>query len=417
MDADNVDVIVVGGGASGMMAAGRVAELGAEVVLLEKGNQLGRKLLISGKGRCNLTNVGELDEFLSNFGKTRDFLRNVFSRFFNQDLMEFFESRGLKLKAERGGRIFPQTDKASSAVVVLADYLGEHRVEILFNSGAKEILIKGGAVSGVKLNNAKIIEAKNIILATGGKSYPRTGSTGDGYVMVKKLGHTVTKLNPALIPLVTKEEFVKELQGLSLKNVRANIVVDGKLLSWEFGEMLFTHFGISGPIILSLSGDVVELLEKQREVMISLDLKPALDAEQLEKRIMRDTQTFGRKIFKNYLKELLPSKMAVLFLKLLPNSPDKMINQLSKKERDSLIYLLKNFTLTVVGVRPFEEAIVTRGGVSVKEINPKTMESKLIKGLYFCGELIDVDAKTGGYNLQAAFSTGYIAGESAARAW
>lgn len=409
-----VDIIVVGGGASGMMAAGRAGELGARVLLLEKGNRLGRKLLISGKGRCNLTNTGEIDEFLRHFGKTRDFLRNTFSRFFNQDLKEFFESRGLKVKVERGGRIFPETDHASSVVEILTDYLIENEVKILFNSPVKEVLIKDKAVQGVKLYNEKVFFAKRIIIATGGKSYSWTGSSGDGYVIARDLGHKVNKLRPALVPLVTRESFVKELQGLSLKNICVSVIEEGRPILSEFGEMLFTHFGLSGPTILSLSGDVGDLLEKHKEIVISIDLKPALEKKQLKERIIRDIKTMGVKTFRNYLKELLPAKLIPIFLRILRLPPDKKLNQLSRLERERLIELLKNFRLTVIGTRPWEEAMVTRGGVCVKEINPQTMESRLIKGLYFCGEVIDIDAKTGGYNLQGAFSTGYIAGESAA---
>ncbi|MCM8765958.1 MAG: NAD(P)/FAD-dependent oxidoreductase, partial [Candidatus Omnitrophica bacterium] len=322
--------------------------------------------------------------------------------------------RGLKLKVERGGRIFPETDRASSVVEILTDYLIENGVKILFNSRVKEVLIKDKTVQGVKLYNGKVFSAKRVIVATGGKSYAWTGSSGDGYEIARELGHRVTKLSPALVPLITRENFVKELQGLSLKNVRASVMEGGKPILSEFGEMLFTHFGLSGPIILSLSGDIVDLLEEHKEIVISIDLKPALNKEQLQERIIRDVKTMGRKIFKNYLKELLPVRLIPIVLRILMHPCEKKINQLSRLERERLIELLKNFRLTVIGTRSWEEAMVTRGGVSVKEINPQTMESKLIKGLFFCGEVMDIDAKTGGYNLQGAFSTGYIAGESAA---
>ncbi len=397
-----------------MMAAGRAAELGAGVALVERGNRLGRKLLISGKGRCNLTNIGELDEFLGNFGKTGDFLRNTFHRFFSQELMEFFQDRGLKLKIERGGRVFPESDKAGSVVGILTSYLLENKVKILLNSRVKGILLKDGRIEGVKLVNGGILEAKKIIIACGGKSYPLTGSTGDGYLIAQELGHTVTKLIPALVPLEIKEKNIFELQGLSLDNVRINIMKDEKTIISEFGDMLFTHFGISGPIILSISSEVCSLLETEKEVCISLDLKPALDKDRLTQRIIRDTKNLGNKNLSNYLKELMPSKLIKVFLDFLKANSRKKLNQLTKEERVSLVSLLKDFRLTVTKTRPIEEAIVTRGGVNVKEINPKTMESKLISGLYFCGEIIDIDAKTGGYNLQAAFSTGYVAGESAA---
>ncbi|MCX5657944.1 MAG: NAD(P)/FAD-dependent oxidoreductase [Candidatus Omnitrophica bacterium] len=414
MNKNNYDVIVVGGGASGMMAAGRAAELGARMALVERGNCLGRKLLNSGKGRCNLTNIGELNEFLGSFGKTGNFLRNTFHRFFSQELMEFFQNRGLKLKIERGGRVFPESDKASAVVGILTNYLLENKVKILLNSRVRCVLLKDKCIEGVKLINGEIIGAKKIILACGGKSYSLTGSTGDGYLIAKELGHAVTKLRPALVPLEIKEKNIFELQGLSLDNVRINVIKDEKTIISEFGDMLFTHFGISGPIILSISSEVSSLLETEKEVCISFDLKPALDRDKLTQRIIRDTKNLGNKNLNNYFKELLPNKMIKVFLNFLKVNSGKKLNQLTKEEREGLVSLLKDFRLTVTKTRPIEEAIVTRGGVSIKEINPKTMESKIISGLYFCGEVIDIDAKTGGYNLQAAFSTGYVAGESAA---
>ena len=405
-----IDVIVIGGGAAGMMAAGRAGETGAKVLLLEKKDRLGLKLLISGKGRCNLTNTGDIDHFLGNFGRSGQFLRNVFHRFFNQDLIDFFEKRGLKLKEERGGRIFPVTDKAKSVVDVLNEYLEEGRVEIYYNRQVEDILVKNKEVYGIRCKGGKTLEAKNVILSTGGLSYPLTGSTGDGYRIAQMLGHTILPLKPALVPLETKETWSRKLPGVALKNV--SISVHGG--TCQFGEMLWTHTGISGPIVLSLSAGVIDLLEKDKEVVISIDLKPALSMEQLENRFLREVNLQGTKIFKNFLQGYLPRRLIPVFMELSHIPPEKRVHQITADERKVIIHLLKNLKLTVVRSRPIEEAMVTRGGVNIREINPKTMESKLIKGLYFAGEVIDIDAKTGGYNLQAAFSTGYIAGENAA---
>lgn len=422
------DVIVIGGGASGMMAAGRAGERGRKVLLLEKGNCLGRKLTISGKGRCNFTNIGELDNFLMNFGKTRNFLRNVFYRFFNTELIEFFEHYGMKTKVERGGRVFPVSDKADSVVRVLERYILENGVEVLLNSKVEEILIKENSVDGVRVRG-EVFRARRVILATGGMSYPQTGSQGDGYLMARKLGHNIKLLTPALVPLLVKEDYVKRLNGLSLKNVRIYFFgKDNHILS-ETGDLLFAIFtikssikgkyisvpGITGPVVLSLSGDIVEFLTGKKELKLYIDLKPFLENRLLEEKIIRDLRTQSNKSIKNYLKNLLPIRFIEVFLELINLSKDKKINQLTAEERKSIISLLKSFPLTITGSLPIDNAIVTRGGVDTKEINPLTMESKLIKGLYFCGEIIDIDGKTGGYNLQAAFSTGYVAGESAGK--
>ncbi|MFH0803009.1 MAG: NAD(P)/FAD-dependent oxidoreductase [bacterium] len=408
------EVIIIGGGASGLMAAGRAAECGASVLLLEKMNGPGLKLLISGKGRCNLTNAGEIEEFLQNFGATRNFLRHAFHRLSNENLAAFFQGRGLALKTERGGRIFPETDQASSVLDVLLGYLREGRVRIRFQSKVRSVEARDGKVTGVTLADGSFLPARSVVLATGGKSYPGTGSTGDGYAMAERLGHIIVPLRPALVPLAAKEDFIRSLQGLSLRNVRAALQVSGKEETSEFGEMLFTHFGVSGPIILSLSAAAGDLIERHGKATLSIDLKPALDENKLQERLLRDMKDFGRREFKNYLAELLPKKMIEVFLKLLKIPPEKKVNQLTKEERARLINLLKDFSFTIAGTRPIEEAIVTRGGVQVREIDPHTMASRLLKNLFFCGEIIDVDARTGGYNLQAAFSTGYLAGESAA---
>ncbi len=410
----NYEVIIIGAGASGMMAAGCAAELGAMVLLLEKGPRLGTKLIITGKGRCNLTNSAELDDFIAQFGKTGPFLYNAFLNFFNQDLIEFFETKGLKLKEERGGRIFPITDKSADVLNVFKSYLFKNKVKILFNSDVTKILINKNQVEGVELQDKQIIKSSQVILATGGLSYPGTGSSGEGFKMAKELGHRIISPQPALVPLETKEPWVKELQGLSLKNAKAAFYAGSKKISSEFGEMLFTHFGVSGPIILSMSAKVVEFLNKKEEVHLYINFKPALSQEQLEKRILGDILENGNKNYKNFLKELLPNKLIAVFIKLTGISEDKKVNQITSNERKNIINLLTNFKVTITQPRPISEAIITKGGVSTAEINSKTMESRLIKGLYFCGEIIDVEAKTGGYNLQAAFSTGYLAGQSAA---
>lgn len=410
----NKNIIVIGAGASGLMAAGRASERGASVLLLEKMERPGLKLLISGKGRCNLTNGGPIEEFFENFKRGGAFLRHAFHEFSNEDLCRFFESRGLALKTERGGRIFPESDRASSVLEALLEYLHGKGSGIRYGSRVQAVESSGGKVSGVLLSDGRSIPAAAIILATGGLSYPSTGSSGDGYAMARKLGHTVTPLKPALVPLTTKEFPVKELQGLSLRNVRATLLADGRAREREFGEMLFTHFGVSGPIILTLSGEAAQYLEKKKEVVLSIDLKPALDEEKLSARLARDREAYGRRDFGNYLDELLPKKMAGIFPSLINIPPGKKVNQLSRTETAKLINLLKDFRLKISGTRPVEEAIVTRGGIDLREVNPGTMESRLLPGLYFCGEILDLDAKTGGYNLQAAFSTGYLAGQSAA---
>ena len=407
------DVIVIGAGASGMMAAGRAAECGAKILLLEKTAGSGNKLLISGKGRSNITNIEEdVATFISKFGPSGKFLYNAFSKFFNKDLIAFFNCFGVPCVVERGGRVFPQSQKATSIVDALAQYMRKNNVAIIYNAGISEALIKDREVYGVKTQKGRIFEAKKVILATGGRSYPRTGSTGDGYAVAARLGHHIVETKPSLVPLETEEDFVKELQGLTLENVKAKVLLKGKKHKEEFGDLIFTHFGLSGPIILTLSRDIFDLLGKGK-VEISIDLKPALDEEKLKQRLIREFT--GKTIYKNALKELLPSSMIPVFIRLSKIDPEKQVNQISAAQRNDVMRLLKDFRLTIKRMRPIEEAIVTRGGVSTKEIDPQTMESKLIKGLYFCGEVIDIDAMTGGYNLQAAFSTGWVAGENAAR--
>ncbi|MFH1406547.1 MAG: NAD(P)/FAD-dependent oxidoreductase [Candidatus Omnitrophota bacterium] len=408
----NYGVIVIGAGAAGMIAAGRAAACGAKVLLLEKMPRPGLKLLISGKGRSNITNAEEdIEQFISRYPENSNFLRNAFHKFFNRDLMELFNSLGAETVVERGKRVFPKSQRSSTVVDALKKYLNENNVRLLCAKTIKAVLTKDANVTGVVTRDGETYLADNVILATGGLSYPRTGSSGDGYEIAKALGHTVIPPKPALVPLVTKQCY--DIMGLSLENVRATLLCNETKLSEEFGDMVFTHFGISGPIILKLSAKALDSLGKGR-ISVSFDLKPALDVEKLDKRLLREFEN-GKKHYKNILKELLPRKLIPVFIELSAIAPERRANQITQAERKKIIALLKDFRLTVIGTRPVQEAIVTRGGVSTREIDPRTMQSKLIHGLYFAGELIDVDAETGGYNLQAAFSTGYVAGESAAR--
>lgn len=411
-------VIVIGGGPAGMMSAITSSEQGNEVILIEKNNVLGKKLAITGKGRCNITSSLNIDEFIKNIPGNGRFLYSAFNNFNNTDIIDFIEKQGLKTKVERGNRVFPVTDKAKDVVNCFVKRLKELNVKINLNEEVIEILKdeKNKAI-GVNTNNG-IIKADKIILATGGKSYPLTGSTGDGYKMVKKLGHTITELKPSLVPLVTyEEEMHKNLQGLSLKNVSIKIVdiLKNKEIYNDFGEMLFTHFGVSGPIILSASSHLVryknisELL-KNKQIKLFIDFKPALSREKLDQRILRDFEEEKNKSFKNSLDKLLPQKLIPEIIKQSKIDFEKKVNSITKSEREILINLLKQFEVTIRDFRPIEDAIITAGGISIKEINPKTMESKIVKNLYFAGEIIDVDAYTGGFNLQIAYSTGYVAG-------
>ncbi|MBI3752849.1 MAG: NAD(P)/FAD-dependent oxidoreductase [Deltaproteobacteria bacterium] len=406
-------VIVIGGGAAGMMAAGRAAGLGADVTLLEKMRQAGIKISISGKGRCNLTSGEEMDRFIEAFGPNGRFLRNAFARFFSDDLIDFFESIGIKTTLERGMRIFPLSGSAKDVVKAMLMHLNKQGVNIFTNTTVKEILARDNKVLGVDTNKG-VFYGDAVILAAGGASYPETGSTGDGYDMAKKLGHAIIPIRPALVPLEVQESHVKDLQGLALNHVTASVCLNGENIAEAFGEMLFTHFGLSGPIILTLSKTVVDSLPKGK-VAVSLDLKPALSKEKLDLRFLREIKEHGNKNLDNLLKSLLPQSMIPVFVKLVGIPHDKKVHQITQKERMEIINLLKEMRFTITRARPLEEAIVTAGGVSTKEIDPKTMESKIVKGLYLCGEVIDVDAKTGGYNLQAAFSTGWVAGTMAAK--
>lgn len=407
------DVAVLGGGPAGMLAAGTAASMGRKTLLVEKNDKLGKKLFITGKGRCNVTNSADFDEFMKNIPRNSKFFYSAFNGFSNNDLIALLESLGLKTKVERGGRVFPESDKSSDVLKALERYMNKYKVDIRLNSKVLNIRHEDGAVKGVLLDNGEYIECTSVILCTGGISYPQTGSTGDGYEIAKKAGHSINELMPSLVPLVVKEPFIKDLQGLSLKNVSIKATADGKQVYEDFGEMLFTHYGLSGPIILSASFYVSDHLRKKKEIKVSIDLKPALSEEELDKRIIRDFEKNTNKQFKNSLDELLPQKLIPVIISLSGIDESKEVHQITKAERKALVKLLKGVTLTVSGTRPIAEAIVTSGGINLKEINPKTMESKLVKGLFFAGEIIDLDAFTGGFNLQIAFSTGYAAGMNA----
>ena len=423
-----MNVVVIGGGPAGMMAAISSAENGNNVILLEKKERLGRKLLITGKGRCNITSSLPIDEFIQNIPGNGQFLYSSFKNYTNNDIINFLEKEGLEVKEERGNRIFPVTDKSLDVLKCFTNKLKELNVKIEYNMQVTDIIpkdeygnlkvIANDLKNNEQYGDTKIFEAEKVILATGGKSYPLTGSTGDGYDLAKKLGHTVTKIRPSLVPLESFEQnMCKELQGLSLRNVNIQFknIENNKVIYDDFGEMLFTHFGVSGPTILSSSAHLVryknidELL-KNKKIVLSIDCKPALSEEKLDERLLRDFDEFKNKQFKNSLDKLLPQKLIPVIIEKCGINPEKKVNEINKKERHRLVNLLKNFEVIIKGFRPIDEAIITSGGINIKEINPKTMESKIVDGLYFAGEVIDVDAYTGGFNLQIAYSTGYAAG-------
>ena len=415
-------VIVIGGGPAGMMSAITASQKGHQVTLIEKMPTLGRKLLITGKGRCNITSSLDMSKFIENTPTNGKFLYSCFQNFTNQDIIKFLKEQGLEVKEERGNRIFPVTDKSLDVLKCFTKKLKEQNVNIEYNTKVTELIVSE-IIVGVKTTNGvseKIEKADKVILATGGKSYPLTGSTGDGYILAKKVGHTITELRPSLIPLETYDlATCKELQGLTLKNVAITItdIEKNKKIYEDFGEMIFTHFGVSGPIILSASAHLTRYksnLEKMKnkKIILKIDLKPALSEEKLEERILRDFNELKNKQFKNSLGKLLPQKIIPVIIKKSKIKENKKVNEITREERKKLVHLLKNFEIEVKGFRPIEEAIITSGGVSTKEINPKTMESKIVKGLYFAGEIIDVDSYTGGFNLQIAYSTGYTAGSN-----
>lgn len=414
-------VVIIGGGPAGILSAISAGTNKNDVTILEKMNMLGRKLLITGKGRCNITSSIPIDEFIKNVPGNGKFLYSCLNNFTNEDILNILKEEGLQTKVERGNRVFPITDKSQDVLQALLNRLKKLKVKIEVGANVKEILTEQGIVNGVKYiqgGKEKVLKTEKVILATGGKSYSATGSTGDGYELAKKVGHTVTEIKPSLVPISTKGkdlEICRKMQGLSLKNVAIKIkdVKNNKIIYEDFGEMIFTHFGVSGPIILSGSAHLLRYKKediRQGNIKLIIDLKPALDIQKLDDRILRDFSLEKNKIFKNSLDNLLPQKMISTVIELSGIDQNKKVNEITREERVRLVQLLKNFEITLYDFRPIEEAIVTAGGISIKEINPKTMESKLIKGLYFAGEIIDVDAYTGGFNLQIAYSTGYTAG-------
>lgn len=404
-------VIVIGGGAAGCFAAIGAAECGHEVILLEKNEKLGKKIYITGKGRCNLTNDCDMEELFSHVIRNPKFMYSSFYCMDQQRVMDYFEQHGTPVKTERGNRVFPVSDHASDVIAALEWGLREYHVTIQKNTEVNDLIIKDGQVRGVVTGKGEKIFGDAVIVATGGLSYPTTGSTGDGYRFAKDAGHAIKDCTPALVPMEAGEDYVKRLQGLSLRNVKATIRDDGKVLYEEFGEMLFTHFGVSGPLMLSASSVVNERLKK-RPLDLTIDLKPALSMEQLDKRILRDFSENPNRQFCNVLQGLYPQKLIPVMIELSGIPADKRVNMITKGERQKLMDLTKAFPVTLTGLRGFQEAIITRGGVDVRQVNPSTMESKLVKGLYFAGEVLDVDAFTGGFNLQIAWSTGYLAGIS-----
>lgn len=404
-------VIVIGGGPAGMAAALAAAENGQQVTLLEKNEKLGKKLYITGKGRCNITNACDTEELFSNVPRNAKFLYSAFYACDNFKVMRFFEEHGLRLKTERGNRVFPESDHSSDVIRTLQNAMRDAGVEVRLFTEVKSLLVKDSRVAGVLLENKEKLSGDAVVIATGGFSYQSTGSTGDGYRFAAETGHELVKTTPSLVPFTVKEDYVKEMQGLSLKNVKVLIYQKNRKIYEDFGEMLFTHFGVSGPLLLSASSLVNNQI-MQGELQMEIDLKPALTEEQLDKRILRDFDENKNRQFKNCIQKLLPSKMIPVMIKLSGIHPDKKVNEITKEERQNLIRCVKAFPVTLIGLRDFKEAIITRGGVSVKDVNPSTMESKKMEGLYFAGEVLDLDALTGGFNLQIAWSTGYLAGNS-----
>lgn len=406
-------VYVVGGGASGMIAAISAARNGNIVTILEKNEKLGKKLYITGKGRCNLTNACDREAFFENVMSNPKFLYKAYHELSTNDVIEFFEQLGLKTKIERGNRVFPLSDKSSDVISALRKELDRLLVDIRYNSEVSDIIVKEGSFYGVKLKNTgEELYGDSVIIATGGLSYPLTGSTGDGYRFAEGVGHTITDLSPSLVPLYVAEQYIKNLMGLSLKNISITVRLGNKEIYKDFGELLFTHFGVSGPLILSASRYIIPYINKMDAITLSIDLKPALTNQQLDTRILRDFDEFKNKLFKNSLSHLLPNKLIDVIIPLSHINPDKQVNSITKEERLKLVDLLKSFTFHITKLAPYNQAVITKGGINIKEIDPSTMESKLIKNMYFVGEVLDLDAMTGGFNLQIAWSTGYLAGRS-----
>ena len=406
-------ILVVGGGAAGMMAAGQASATGADVVLLEKMKTPGRKISISGKGRCNVTNIADIRDFIEHFGRNGRFLRQAFHRFFSPELMEFFAANGLELVKERGGRVFPGSGRARDVVATFTGWLEEHNVSIRPGSRVSQLLINGGRIEGV-LCNGNSVYGQKVVLATGGASYPATGSSGDGYRLAKQAGHTIITPRPALVPVETAGNIAARLAGLHLRNISVSLFIDNKKKGAEFGELLFMKYGLSGPVILTLSTIIVDALTLGKKVDLHLDLKPALDRKKLDARLLRDFARRHKEPMDSVLRGLMAQKMVPVCLAETEISPTRLAGEVTARERKRLLQWLKSIVFSVTGFRGFKEAIVTAGGVKLAEVNPRTMESKKCDGLYFAGELLDLQADTGGYNLQAAFSTGWLAGLSAA---
>lgn len=405
-------VLIVGGGAAGMLAGIAAAMKGSTVHIFEKNEKLGKKVYITGKGRCNVTNACGVDELFGNVVSNSKFLYSSFYGFTNVQMMDLLEEAGCRLKTERGDRVFPVSDKASDVIKALTGKLSDLGAAVHYKAEVKSLLTEEGRLLGLVLKDGKKVYGDAVIVACGGLSYPATGSTGDGYELAREAGHKITSLSPALVPFVVEEPVVKELQGLSLRNVEASVLKGKKAVYKEFGEMLFTHYGVSGPVLLSASSYAVKELKKG-PLILSIDLKPALSEEQLDARLLRDFEEAINKQFKNALNNLYPSKLVPVMVDRSGISPEKKVNEITRQERQNIIRATKAFTLTLTGLRGYNEAIITQGGVSVKEVNPSTMESRLLPGLYFAGEVLDVDAVTGGFNLQIAWSTGWAAGSAA----
>lgn len=407
-------VIVIGGGPAGMFAAYFAANNGHKVTLLEQNEKLGKKLYITGKGRCNITNASDMEDLFANVCSNEKFLYSAFYSYTNDQVVEFFENYGLRTKVERGNRVFPVSDHSSDVIATLTRALKDVGVEVKLHTKVTKLLTEEDVIKGVVLEDKTTMMADAVVLATGGISYPSTGATGDGYRFAEGLNHKIVEPSPSLVPFEIQESWVPEMQGLALKNVAITIEREGKKLYSDFGEMLFTHFGVSGPMILSASASIKPAYFKDfaHELTLKIDLKPALDREQLDKRVLKDFEEAKNKQYKNSIQKLLPSTMIPIIIKLSGIDPEKQVNEITREERARLVDLLKGLPMTILGLRGWNEAIITKGGVSVKQVNPSTMESKLVKGLYLAGELLDLDAMTGGYNLQIAWSTGYLAGSS-----
>ncbi len=412
------DLIVIGAGPAGILAAGKAASLGARVLLIEKMRQPGRKLLITGKGRCNITNMAPKAEYFKNIHPNPRFLNTAFDTFFNEDILQLLQDEGIETVTERGERVFPVSDASADVLRGFLGFMNRHKVTVWYECEVTQIVTDEDHVTGVQLvknHQETTVHCSNIILCTGGRSYPATGSTGDGYQLAAQLGHRIEEARPSLVPLVTKGTLAADLQGLSLKNVNAMVWVNGKKAKEAFGEMLFAHFGLTGPIILTLSRFVVDQLRLKHKVELSIDLKPALDEHKLDARLQRDLAENGKKLIENVFKLWLPSKLIDVFLQLLAIDGQKKCHQMNAKERKNILLLMKNFRFEVIDYRGFKEAIITAGGIALDDINPRTMESKKIRNLYFAGEVIDLDANTGGFNLQIAYSTAWLAALSACK--